>query len=520
MNKLIVHIKEMLSVSMRFAFLFTACIGVFICEWAVSEFSTTRVVNLVENIALSCTLFAFYELFRLRIGLRWFRIVFYLLMVFSIVEGVYYLIFDAELSSSAIFIALDTNTSEVSEFLDVNLNNSHYLYVLGVVVSYVISWLLWAPRKPITYRVSSPLLFFVISLGVFLLAKPKIYQYNFPYVLTNSLIEYNQEQKLLEGVHANDAPFSGVIDMSESPNTHILIIGESTSRLHFGLYGYKRNTTPKLEEIRDEIHLFEDVVSGHTYTVGSLVKALTIKKDDQYVGNIIQLFKQAGYKTYWLSNQPPIGIYETLVTKIALSADKTLFMNSENYYAPTPHDEILLPELDHILQNSNTKKIIFMHLMGNHAKYAYRYPKSFGYFPTDSDSDKQNTINHYDNALFYNDHIVRSIIETVRSSDIPASVLYFSDHGEEVYDEIDFVGHPANGVFTKNMVEIPFLLWVKPELLDIKSHVKRKFILNDLSHTLADIYGIYANEIDTTRSLVHKSYIERPRVVWDSIAID
>ena len=428
---------------MRFVFLFTACIGVFICEWAVSDFHTTRVVNLIENIAFSCTLFAFFELFRPRIGIGWFRIVFYVLMVFSIIEGVYYLIFDAELSSSAIFIALDTNTSEVSEFLDFNLNNSHYLYVLGVVVSYVISWLLWAPRKPRTYRISSPLLFFVIVLGVFLLTKPKIYHYNFPYVLTNSLIEYKQEQKLLEDVHANEAPFSGVVDMSESPNTHIVIIGESTSRLHFGLYGYKRNTTPKLEEIRDEIHLFEDVISGHTYTVGSLVKALTIKKGDEYVGNIIQLFKQAGYKTYWLSNQPPIGIYETLVTKIALSAQKTSFVNFENPSQRTSYDSVLFPELDRILEEKDPKKVIFIHLMGTHAKYAYRYPKSFGNYPTNLGDDKQNTINHYDNAILFNDYIVRSIIEKLNVIEPSSSLVYFSDHGEEVYDEIDFVGHPV-----------------------------------------------------------------------------
>ena len=72
-----------------------------------------------------------------------------------------------------------------------------------------------------------------------------------------------------------------------------------------------------------------------TFHILSLVKALTIKKGDNYVGNIIQLFKQAGNKTYWLSNQPPIGMYETLVTKIALSASKPLFLNTEKFDAPT-----------------------------------------------------------------------------------------------------------------------------------------------------------------------------------------
>ena len=84
----------------------------------------------------------------------------------------------------------------------------------------------------------------------------------------------------------------------------------------------------------------------------------------------------------------------------------------------------------------------------------------------------------------------------------------------------DFVGHPANGIFTLNLVEIPFLLWSNPKIDFLNNVKKRKFILNDLSHSLADLYQIQSNEIDTTRSLFHKSYIERPRVVWDSILVD
>lgn len=519
MNKLIAHIKQMPTASMRFAFLFTACIGVFICEWAVSDFSTTRVVNLIENIAFSCTLFALFELFRLRMRLGWFKVVFYILMVFSIIEGVYYLIFDAELSSSAIFIALDTNTSEASEFLDFNLNNAHLIYVLGVLLSFFLSWVFLSPSKKAPQK-NYPLLMIVLALGVILMSKPKIYQYNFPYVLVNSILEYNREQKTLNDIHEKENPFTNVVALNQTPTTHVVVIGESTSRLHFGMYGYKRNTTPRLEEIKDEIHLFEDVISGHTYTVGSLVKALTIKKGDNYVGDIIQLFKQAGYKTYWLSNQPPVGIYETLVTKIALSVNHSSFVNLENPSKKTSFDGVLLPELEQILNDQKSKKIIFIHLMGTHAKYAFRYPESYGFYPTNLDDHKQNTVNHYDNAVVYNDYIIRSIIEKLRLLNMPSSLTYFSDHGEEVYDEIDFVGHPANGIFTLNLVEIPFLLWTNPELIYPELYYKRKFILNDLSHSLADLYQIQSNEIDTTRSLFHKSYIERPRVVWDSILVD
>ena len=43
-------------------------------------------------------------------------------MIFTVFEGVYFLIFNAEFTPSAIFIALDTNTSEVGEFIKFNIN--------------------------------------------------------------------------------------------------------------------------------------------------------------------------------------------------------------------------------------------------------------------------------------------------------------------------------------------------------------------------------------------------------------
>ena len=44
------------------------------------------------------------------------------------------------------------------------------------------------------------------------------------------------------------------------------------------------------------------------------------------------------------------------------------------------------------------------------------------------------TINAYDNGTLYNDYIIRTCIEMVRKQDGMSAMLYFSDHGEEVYD--------------------------------------------------------------------------------------
>jgi heptose-I-phosphate ethanolaminephosphotransferase len=518
MRNLTSHINDILETVKRFVFLFAAFLGVYLIELFFVGYESTRLINLIENIAFSCLLFSVFWLLFDKRGLRWFSYVFWVLMMFTILEGVYFLIFSAEFTPSAIFIALDTNKSELGEFLTFHLTFSHCIFALVVLFSFFISWTFFKPTRT-THNPNRIVLSFIILAGVFLMSKPKIYNYNAFHAVISSVVEYNKAQHLLKDIEAIPNPFKAIALSSDTPKTHVVIIGESTSRLHFGLYGYHRNTTPKLSELKEELSVFSDVVSGDTYTIGSLVKAMVIHKDRKAVGNIIQLMKQAGFKTYWLSNQPPIGMFETLVTKIGLSADESHFINAENYYLPTRFDEDLLPVFANVLDDKASKKIIFIHLMGAHADYAYRYPKPFAIFPTDLDNKKQNTINHYDNAIMYTDHVLRSIIDTVKTRQLPSSVLYFSDHGEEVYDTIDFVGHPPNGAFSFNMIEIPFLLWDSKKKKMPQPFLKRKFLLNDLPHAIADLYGISSSDLDTTRSVFHKSFIERPRMVWDTILV-
>ena len=291
-------------------------------------------------------------------------------MIFTVFEGVYFLIFNAEFTPSAIFIALDTNTSEVGEFIKFNINATQLLYTAGVLASFILSWRYLKPPKNKVSNLGRVYLVLVVFFGIFLITRPRIYNYNAPYAVVHSFFKYNSERNLLEDLNAIPNPFSNLSTYPTGKNTHVVIIGESTSRLHFGLYGYYRNTTPKLGELKDELNIFNEVVSGDTYTIGSLVNAFVIKDNDTAIGNVIQLMKQAGYKTYWLSNQPPIGVFETLVTKIAMSSDVSHFINSENYYLPTPYDEELLPMVMEALDDNEEKKIIFIHLIGAHADYA------------------------------------------------------------------------------------------------------------------------------------------------------
>ena len=110
-------------------------------------------------------------------------------MRFTVFEGVYLLIFNAEFTPSAIFNALDTNTSEVGELIKFNINATQLLYTAGVLTSFILSWLY---LKPPTNKVSNlcrVYLVLVIFFGIFLITIPRLSIYNAPYAFVPSFFQ-------------------------------------------------------------------------------------------------------------------------------------------------------------------------------------------------------------------------------------------------------------------------------------------------------------------------------------------
>nr|WP_267879224.1 sulfatase-like hydrolase/transferase [Methylobacillus glycogenes] len=56
------------------------------------------------------------------------------------------------------------------------------------------------------------------------------------------------------------------------PGTLVLVIGESTNRQRMSLYGYARETTPRLDAMQDELSVFKNVVASRPYTIESLTR--------------------------------------------------------------------------------------------------------------------------------------------------------------------------------------------------------------------------------------------------------
>ena len=324
------------------------------------------------------------------------------------------------------------------------------------------------------------------------------------------------------------ASLSEIEDVAVQPGdngnqVHILILGESTSRTHMGIYGYERNTNPRMSEMKDELYIFRDVISPHSHTIPIIRKIFTFanyENENVNSKSLIQYVRKAGYKTYWISNQYK---GDAVVDLVAESSDSTFFLNNkENYIGKKCLDSNVFLPLSIALKEKVNKKFIVIHLLGTHGKYEERYPTSFMKFTSSKRSNKDWAwlVNEYDNAVLYNDYIVSTIINKVKKENMISSVLYFSDHGDDVFDVGDFALHTET-LATFPMFSIPFILWFSPEYKKenaemvnyLNTCLNRQYMTDDVIHSIFDLLHIRSSNYNEGRSIFNPQFVQRKRKI-------
>ncbi|MGE4268059.1 MAG: phosphoethanolamine transferase [Deferribacterales bacterium] len=259
------------------------------------------------------------------------------------------------------------------------------------------------------------------------------------------------------------------VEKSSAPDMLVVAIGESLTRKHMQLYGYKRATNPKLTEIKDNLIVFNKAYTEYFSTIPSLTAVLTYRENNVYLP-VINILNKVNYNTYWISNQAALGAWDTMLTMVVQGAKYRQFVNINTGVKQTQllsYDEKLLPQLRKVVTKNTLNNIVFLHMMGSHLQYSARYPKSFDYFKTKDGiaskpwlkKEKQyDKINEYDNSVRYNDAIIADIINELGNTDKTVVFIYFSDHGESVFDDGNFAGH-ADSVRSKYTSQVPFIIW-------------------------------------------------------------
>lgn len=480
---------------------FSMCFGLLTVIFMLSSFMTTRGIKIFYSILLAITIIP------------------------SSILLSYLLIAKVLLSGGTITTLFETNTEEAREFIT-HINPwiviSIALYVLlPVVMIFKMKQVVFHPVGKHKNAFFTCLLLLLLFLTIEPVAQ-RIYFVDFYRVFADYKIQRQREEKAI--AERQRLPFDVQLMPDKAPQTFVLVIGESLSRHHMSIYDYERNTNPLLSARSAELKVYRDIVSPQVHTIPVLRSALTFA-DHLHPERLIErpsvfeLFNRAGYETYLISNQPfenSSSSYEALLKL----AQHTTDLSKTNQ-----PDGILLESLKKALQEKNGKpKFIILHLMGNHIAYKYRYPESFAFFNRHHSltgkeqitPEAKKTIDEYDNSVRYNDYLISSIIDMIDNKKEPAAMLYFSDHGEEVYEFRNFTGHAYEKVSTY-MCEVPFILWMSDEYKrkrkDLVFDIDRPYSTADALYSLSDLGGLRYDGYDESRSVFSARFAERPRMV-------
>ncbi len=466
----------------------------------------------------------------------------------SMISLGYWLIYGQDFSQSAIFILFESNATEGGEFIRSYLRWWHPLVFIAYALPPLLLWQ-QMPRLTLARRQRSVVALLCSTVFMAPLISALLQNQNgqqafyhwthrlqpaAPWNLVIGYRKYREQlddmQRLLSQNTQAEQLHHFTVDPTRQPDTLVLVIGESTNRNRMSLYGYPRPTTPNLDALRDELVVFKDVISPRPYTIEALQQVLSFA-DTQDLNaffdqpNLLNMLKRAGYEITWITNQQTQTRRNTMLTTLSQMADHQVYLNNNLSQNASQYDGAVLEPFDQALHSRAKKQLIVVHLLGTHRSYHYRYPESFAYFndhqgvPAWVGADMLEEYNSYDNAVRYNDFVVSRLISRLRAASDNALLVYFSDHGEEVYDQPESLFTGRNeGKPTPAMYTVPFILWsnaraLRAPMQQWHRYTDRAFMSADLIHTIPDMIGIGFDELDHSRSLVSTDFTRRPRMI-------
>ena len=252
----------------------------------------------------------------------------------------------------------------------------------------------------------------------------------------------------------------------------VFVIGETTRWDHLGLLGYSRDTTPKLSKEANLVAFRGQ--SCDTATKLSLRcmfvrqggtsndAGRTLKEQ-----NIFAVLKELGFSVELYAMQSEVWFYSKT------DADNIEFreqIGSEPVNRGKPVDDMLLvPKLAQSLsRHPRGKHLVILHTKGSHYLYSQRYPREFAHFKpecigVDNFCSKTQLINSFDNSILYIDSMLKEVFDQVR--DKKALVVYVSDHGESISNNMHFHGTPRE-MAPAEQFRVPFIVWASDKFLD------------------------------------------------------
>ncbi len=356
--------------------------------------------------------------------------------------------------------------------------------------------------------------------------KNEVFPINVFYNLKLSISEY-YKMKNYEQTSAGftfDAKRSAAAPKRE---IYVFVIGEASRATNWQLYGYDRETNPELMK-RDGIVVFKNLLTQSNTTHKSVPMMLSSISSSDDRDKLFQrkglpaLFNEAGFDTWFISNQAPQG---AMVDKLASQARHTVYIDEPRM------DMQMLDVMREAIESDRTHNLLFiLHCYGSHFSYHQRYTRDFARFLPDDDVaiarrhiDKIR--NAYDNSICYTDHFLASAIDCLNScDDACTALLYCADHGEDLLDDKRDRFLHASPTVTFYQLYVASLAWFSPayeacfpeHVAAARSNAMAPTTTHTLFHTMADMASIVSPYVDREVSLLNAKFdYARPRYYLD-----
>jgi glucan phosphoethanolaminetransferase (alkaline phosphatase superfamily) len=366
----------------------------------------------------------------------------------------------------------------------------------------------------------------------------KAFAQSWPFGVVARGLDFYKERVYLADLNRRSAAFrfgARQADPAHSPDVIVMVLGESARFDRWSLNGYARPTNPLLSQEENLVAL-QDLITSVSATrlsvpvIISRKPAMQSLKDGFTEKSFITAFKEAGYKTFWLSNQMSFGKFDTPVSVFAKEADQVEFLNLGGFRDNSNYDEALLKPFARALGDPAAKKLIVLHTLGSHWNYAQRYPARFDQWkpslagvlkPVVTDTAiKPQLNNSYDNSILYTDWFLAQLIGNLKVSNKAAALMYVADHGQTLFDgscRQVFHGHNTQYEF-----HVPAFAWYSDsygarfpdKVAQLRAHRQAPLSTENVFHTLVDLGDIrYPGEtldrsIASARLKRHTRYVD------------
>lgn len=315
---------------------------------------------------------------------------------------------------------------------------------------------------------------------------------------------------------------------SASREIYVYVIGEASRGYSWQLLGYERETTPRLSA-RGDIVVFRDVLTQSNTTHKSVPMMLTHESaagnDSIYhYKSIVTLFKEAGFRTAFISNQPP---NRTLTDYFAGEAD-TVINITDGLMGAQHYDDELIEPLREVIGGTQEDLLVVVHTYGSHTRHYKRYPREFAHFqpdhtPSAKPSVKEEMRNAYDNTIVYTDHVLTEMISALEATGASSALLFSPDHGEDIFDDRRNKYLHSSPRATYYQLHIPVIAWFSPayrasfadKVSAAEANTSAPVTTAALFHTLADMASVESQYADPRNSLVSANREDMPRLYLD-----